>query len=137
MKKYLLLLSLFFGLLGFSQEKSTNCQFEYDLVLTNTKKDINKAHDTSVTLNWNFSKLNLKDTKVKIEVAPNLDCLNQSGVSQLKESIFFDINSKEFKPKDTKSINHLDIMAKCFRYRVIFSSNNCIETTEWQDYSFF
>lgn len=137
MKKNLLLLLLVFSSLSFSQSNQNNCNFEYDLVLSNTQNDINNAQTAVVTLNWDFSKIDFKTTDVKIEIVPNLDCLNQSSVPQLKDPIFLEIDSKNFKSKDSKTFNHIDMMAKCFKYRVVINSKSCNEISEWKHYNFF
>lgn len=137
MKKYFLLLFLVYGFFGYSQAKSSNCNFEYDLALLNTQNDINNAQTAVVTLNWDFSKIDFKTTDVKIEIVPNLDCLNQSSVPQLKDPIFLEIDSKNFKSKDSKTFNHIDMMAKCFKYRVVINSKSCNEISEWKHYNFF
>lgn len=137
MKKYLLLLFLITSSISFSQTAISKTKFDYVLNLTKKVNDINDAINASVTLEWDFSKINLNSTEVKIEIVPNLDCFNQSGVSQLREPLFLNIDSKEFKSKDFKILKHIDIKAKCFKYRVHITSDTSKETSEWNDYLFF
>jgi len=137
MKKYLLLLILFLSFSVFSQEKTTNCKFEFDLKLKGSEDNLANPKEASVDLNWDFSKLNLNKTKVTIEIVPVLDCFNDLNASNLKDVITVEVSSKEFKSKDSKNIKHLDLMAKCFKYRVVLASSDCNDTTDWKFYSYF
>lgn len=137
MKKYLLLLILFLSFSAFSQEKTSNCKFEFDLKLKGNEDNLANPKEASVDLNWDFSKLNLKKAKVSIELVPVLDCHKKDNASNLKDTIYIEVNSKEFKRKDTKKIKHLDLMAKCFKYRVVITSSDCNYTTDWKFYSYF
>lgn len=135
MKKYFLLLLLLFSFSAFSQVKSSNCNFEFDVITKGNDINLVNPKEASVELSWDFSKIDLSKHKIKIEIIPILDCFNSLDGSNLKDVI--NINLNEYKVNDSIKIKHLDLMAKCFKYRVIITSNNCNEITPWKFYSYF
>lgn len=137
MKKCFLLLLLLFSFSSFSQVKSSNCNFEFDLITKGSKDNLANPKQASVELAWDFSKIDISKHIIKIEIVPILDCFNSLDGTNLKDVLVIDINSKEYKVNDSKKFMHLDLMAKCFKYRVIIRSNSCNEITPWEFYSYF
>ncbi|MBD3724918.1 MAG: hypothetical protein IE891_09125 [Flavobacteriaceae bacterium] len=137
MKKNLLLLLLLFSSLSFSQAKSSNCNFNFDLTAKVSKDNLSNPKQAFVELTWDFSKIDLSKHEIKIEIVPILDCFNSLDASKLKDVIIIDINSIEYKVHDSKKFMHLDLMAKCFKYRIVITSKSCNEITPWEFCSFF
>lgn len=134
MKKILLLAMFLLSFFSNGQESNLDCVFVYEL-----KASIEGTTflDTSVKFDWDFSKLDIKEDEVTIEIIPILDCFNNDSASDFRETIFIKSNEKGFKTKGSKSIKHLDMMAKCFKYRMQIVNSDCVETSEWEFVSFF
>ena len=74
-----------------------------------------------------------------IEIIPILDCFNSFEATNLKESIVFKLDKKNVNVKNEDTvfiIKHLDIIAKCFKWRVIASSNGLVELSDWKMFNF-
>ena len=134
-KKYFLTL-FFLGicLFGFSQSKSSNCHFDYAIKLVESGKEVSIV-DKYAVLSWDFSKLNMAKTSIQIEVVPILDCFNNDNAKEFKESILISSSDKNFKTKSSITLKHIDMMAKCFKYRVKIVSN-CEEISDWKYFSY-
>ncbi len=139
MKKNLLLLLLVFSSLSFSQSNQNNCNFDFKLELIGQDADENLGNpkEAFVTFNWDFTTLNLVNDKVTIEIVPILDCFNGDKATLFTDSFFIKSSDEDFKTKGQKQIKHLELKAKCFRYRVIISDSDCKETSDWKYYSYF
>ncbi|MFD2892824.1 hypothetical protein ACFS5J_12460 [Flavobacterium chuncheonense] len=134
-KKYFL--TLFFlgiSLFGFSQSKSLNCKFDYTIKLVESGKEVSIV-DKYAVLSWDFSKLNMTKANVQIEVVPILDCFNGETAREFKESILISSSDKNFKTKNSITLKHIEMMAKCFKYRVRIVSN-CEEISDWKYFSY-
>lgn len=138
MKKIITLFSIFLlNFSVFSQEKKTNCNFQFNLTVKGSEYDLIQSKEAFCELIWDFSKLDLSKNKIKIEIVPILDCFNSVNGSDIKDVIVIEINSKAYKIIDSKKIKHLDLMVKCFKYRVIITSDDCNKITLWEFYSYF
>lgn len=139
MKKYLLLFFLTFGLTSFSQSNTNQCNFSFKLEVKGQDSNSNLANPKQAyaTFEWDFTTLNLVSDKVTIEIVPILDCFNEDKATLFTDSFFIKNSDKDFQTKGQKQIKHLDLKAKCFRYRVIISNSNCKETSDWKYYSYF
>lgn len=139
MKKYLLLLFLITSSISFSQNNQNDCSFDYKIELKGKEANDNLSNpkEASVTFNWDFSALNFDSEKVTIEIIPILDCFNQAKASLFTASIFIKNSDTEFDKKGQKTFKHLELKAKCFKYRIIISNLSCKETSDWKYYSYF
>lgn len=139
MKRYLLLLFLIFSSISFSQNNQNDCSFDYKLELKGKEANDNLSSpkEAFVTFNWDFSTLNFDSEKVTIEIVPVLDCFNEDKATLFTDSFFIKSSDEDFQTKGQKQIKHLELKAKCFRYRVIISNSDCKETSDWKYYSYF
>ncbi|AWM12613.1 hypothetical protein DI487_01160 [Flavobacterium sediminis] len=137
MKKIFFILLFLIGLYsGFSQSKTNKCKFNFSFEVLNSKENMSPK-DEYVSLNWDFSKLNLKKDLVEIEIVPILDCFNGLDATDLRDVVTIKSTDKDFKSTEERKIRHLELMSKCFKYRLIVRNNNCSETSEWKYFSFF
>lgn len=128
MKKYLLLLLLTFGFLGFSQEEKSLLDF----VSLNEK---NAKNDLLVEMKWDFSEFNKSNEHFFIEIIPIQDCWNRLEAEMLNQGFEIIIDNKNKLLKDGLVISHLELKAKCFKYRVGFK-NNLKRVSDWSFYTF-
>ena len=123
--------------LSMAQDKNQNCKFDFKVYTENQIEDeMRSIYKTEIK--WNFSKLDLKNTTCVIEIVPMKDCMNGLDAIKLKPSVIISSTDKNFSAKGSKFINHLELMTKCFKWRVIVTNtkNSCTETTEWKYSSF-
>lgn len=135
-KNYLILLILFFSLNSFSQIPNSGCQFNYSVKLIQPNESLMNK-EKFVTLDWDFSRLNVdfSKTSIVIEIVPIYDCNKELEGVRFKEPIVFSNSASDFEQKKSIKIVHTEMMAKCFKYRVKIISN-CEEVSEWRFYSF-
>ena len=69
-----------------------------------------------------FSSLDVRGKEITIEVVSILDCFNGENASDFK-SQFSVLNKDNFSIKGSYQLIHLDLMAKCFKWRVVVSEN--------------
>lgn len=137
MKKILLLFAFIFFAYVNAQDKGKDCKFNYkvssEMVLEDEVRSIYKAE-----IHWDFSKLNLKNTTCVIEILPIKDCVNELNAIKFKDPILVSSKDEKFIVKGSKSLNHMDLMSKCFKWRVVITDekNSCVETTDWKYSSF-
>jgi hypothetical protein len=135
MKKLLLLGFILFFKLGYSQAKLN----PNSLILKGIKLEkINDAkfdYITNAKILWDFSSLDLQRNQVSIEVITIYDCFNGTNASDFK-SQFTILNKDNFSVKGSYDLIHLELMAKCFKWRVVVKGNNGEQTSEWSYFSF-
>lgn len=129
---FLFLLTFF----AFSQEIK-GCKFDYKLNLISGGDNEINLTEAFVSLDWDFSKIKEKNASISIEIVPILDCFKDENAILFKDEILIKIDSKDFLKKDKKTLKHIDLMSKCFKYRVVINSNNCKEISDWKFYSYF
>ncbi|MCL9769910.1 hypothetical protein NAT47_05725 [Flavobacterium sp. HXWNR69] len=86
-------------------------------------------------ISWDFSKIDLKGKYVAIELVTIYDCFNGENASDFK-SQFTILNKENFKIKGSHDLIHLDLMAKCFKWRIILQGTNGIQVSDWSYFSF-
>lgn len=137
MKKILLLFAFISFAIVNAQDKGKDCEFNFkvssNMILEDEVRSIYKAE-----IQWDFSKLNLKNTTCVIEIIPIKDCVNELNAIKFKDSIVVSSKDENFAVKGTKSLNHIDLMSKCFKWRVVITNEktSCVETTDWKYSSF-
>ena len=120
-----------------AQEGNKDCKFEFKVSLEkeieNEVKSIYKAQ-----ILWDFSKLDLKDVICIVEIVPIKDCVNELEAIKLKPSILISSKDANFSVKGSKYINHLELMSKCIKWRVVITDAkaSCFEVTDWKYSSF-
>lgn len=137
MKKILLLFAFVaFGIAN-AQDKGKDCKFNYkvssEMIIEDEVKSIYKSE-----IHWDFSTLNFKNTTCVVEIVPIKDCMNELEALKFKDSIIISSKDENFTSKGVKSLNHIDLMSKCFKWRVVISDakSSCVETTDWKYSSF-
>jgi hypothetical protein len=84
---------------------------------------------------WDFSNLNLDRKQVSIEVVTILDCFNGESASNFKDN-FSILNKDNFVSKGNYQINHLEVMAKCLKWRIVVIENNQEQLSDWSYFMF-
>ena len=88
----------------------------------------------NASIAWDFSELELNTNDLSIEVLTIYDCFNGEQASQFKDQ--FTILSKEnFSLKGSKQLNHLELMAKCFKWRLVANGTET-RVSDWFYFSF-
>ncbi|WP_445717794.1 hypothetical protein [Flavobacterium sp.] len=119
-----------------AQAQDSNCNFNYQISISPTKSNLLESLQDA-QMNWDFSKLKLnKDLSVTIEVVSIFDCFNGEKATDLKDAMVINSNDSGFKSKGTFTFKLEDIIAKCFKWRVIVKSKNCTEISNWNQFSF-
>lgn len=117
-----------------AQEAKSTCDFEYSI---KAEKFIEKSNpeDKIVNFKWDFSKFSASD-QVSLEIIKIYDCsAGLDGIQTLKYEII-NLKSKDFIDLKVLKIKHIDMMAKCFKWRVIVKSEKCLKKSDWNYYSF-
>ena len=88
----------------------------------------------NASIAWDFTELELNTNDISIEVVTILDCFNGVQASEFKDQ--FTVFSKEnFTSKGSTQLNHLELMAKCFKWRLV-SKTSDTSASEWFYFSF-
>lgn len=88
----------------------------------------------NASIAWDFSELELNTTDISIEVVTILDCFNGAQAAEFKDQ--FTILSKDnFSLKGSMQLNHLELMAKCFKWRLVAKGSET-SVSDWFYFSF-
>jgi hypothetical protein len=88
----------------------------------------------NASIAWDFSVVELNNTDLSIEVKTIYDCFNGQQASDFKQE--FTILSKDnFLLKGSKQLIHLELMAKCFKWRLVAKGSET-SVSEWFYFSF-
>jgi hypothetical protein len=88
----------------------------------------------NASIAWDFSEFELNTTDISIEVVTILDCFNGAQASKFKDQ--FTILSKEnFSVKGSVQLIHLELMAKCFKLRLVTKGSET-SVSDWFYFSF-
>jgi hypothetical protein len=98
--------------------------------LTDSKFD----YIQNALISWDFSALELNNTDLSVEVVTILDCFNGEQASEFKDQ--FTILSKDnFSLKGSTHLMHLELMAKCFKWRLVKKETEIV-VSDWFYFSF-
>lgn len=135
MKKVLLFSIFLFFQYGFSQTTLD----KNDAILKGVKienlQDPKFDYINNAKISWDFSTLDLINKNVSIEVVTIFDCFNGENASDFKESIQV-LNKANFVKKGSRELIHLELMAKCFKWRLVLVENNQTKVSDWSYVSF-
>ena len=135
MKKVLLFSILFILNLGWSQTKLD----KNDAILKGVKienlQDPKLDFINNAKISWDFSTLDLRNKNVSIEVVTIYDCFNGENASDFKETIQV-LNKENFVKKGSRDLIHIELMAKCFKWRLVLVENNQTKVSDWSYISF-
>jgi hypothetical protein len=88
----------------------------------------------NASIAWDFSVVELNNIDLSIEVKTIYDCFNGQQASDFKQE--FTILSKDnFLLKGSKQLIHLELMAKCFKWRLVAKGSET-SVSEWFYFSF-
>jgi len=134
MKKIFLLTVFCFVSAVQSQNKLENDSPLLKCIKVEQLKDAKFDFIKNATITWDFSELELNNTDVSIEVVSILDCFNKEQAVDFKEQ-FTILSKNNFSLKGSKQLNHLELMAKCFKFRLVASGNET-RVSDWFYLSF-
>ena len=134
MKKILLLVLFYFVSAGYAQNKIENNSPLLGKIKVEKLQDANFNFIQNASISWNFSQIELNNAALSIEVVTILDCFNGEQASEFKDQ--FTILSKEsFSLVGTTQLNHLELMAKCFKWRLVAKASDTA-VSDWFYFSF-
>lgn len=133
-KKYFnLLFILLFSQFMKAQSVASTCEYVYKAEAI-ACPDETPNSEKNATLNWDFS--TIKKGIIKIEILPIYDCYKSSNAQFFKDKITLNIDGSENKLVGTKVFKHLEMMTKCFKWRVVINADGCEKISDWQFHSF-
>ena len=135
MKKILLLSVILLFQLGFSQSKIDVKSPILKAVKVDKIEDAKFDYINNAQVLWDFTSVDLKGKQVSIEVVTIYDCFNGENASDFK-SQFSVLNKDNFKVKGSYQLIHLDLMTKCFKWRVVVKDNKGQQVSDWSYFSF-
>ena len=86
-------------------------------------------------ISWDFSSLDLTNKTVSIEVVTIYDCFNGENASDFKETISV-LNKENFTKQGSRDLIHVELMAKCLKWRLVLVENNQTKVSDWSYFSF-
>ena len=135
MKKVLLFGVFLFFQYGFSQTKLD----KNDAVLKGVKienlQDPKLDFINNAKISWDFSGIDLAKKNVSIEVITIYDCFNGENASDFKETISV-LSKENFVKNGSRELIHVELMAKCFKWRLVLVENNQTKVSDWSYISF-
>ena len=118
----------------YAQNKNTKCTFKFSVVAEQSPATLEYA-DRFVTFNIDVSKLDAS-ANATLEIVKIFDCFK--GLDGTQTEIYKAVNLKEIQKnsKNKYSLKHTEMLAKCFKWRVIIQSQICTEQSNWSYYSY-
>jgi hypothetical protein len=134
MKKIFLLAIFYFVSSGYAQNRIENNSPLLKKIKVENVQDTNFKFVQNASISWNFNGLELNNADLSIEVVTILDCFNGEQASEFKDQ--FSVLTKEnFSLSGNTQLNHLDLMAKCFKWRLV-SKTSVTAVSDWFYFSF-
>lgn len=118
---------------GQNIEKKNIYDYKLDFIKSPT---IISNNDILARAEWDFSKLDLGNSTIKIEIISIKDCFNNENATRYKNEISILIDGKSNKKIGFKDFSHLSLMTKCFKWRVVINGKKGNEVSDWNFYSF-
>ena len=134
MKQIYLLAFFYFVSLGYSQHKIENDSPFLQSIKVDKLNDLKFNFIQNAFISWAFSKIDISKSKFSIEIVTIYDCFNGEQASDFKEQ-FFILSQDNFILKGSKQLNHLELMAKCFKWRLVDRGDDS-KVSEWFYFSF-
>lgn len=135
MKKVLLFSIFLFLQYGFSQTTLDKNDAIFKGVTIENLQDPKFDFINNAKISWDFSTLDLSNKKVSIEVVTIYDCFNGENASDFKETIQV-LNKDNFVEKGNRDLIHVEVGAKCFKWRLVLVENNQTKVSNWSYFSF-
>lgn len=135
MKKILLIFAVMSLITANGQKIEKKNIYDYKLNFVKSPTVISN-NDFLARAEWDFSKLDLGNSTIKIEVISIKDCYNNDNATRFKDEISILIDGKSNKIQGFKDFSHLSLMTKCFKWRVVINGKKGNEVSDWNFYSF-
>lgn len=135
MKKVLLFSIFLFFQYGFSQTTLDKNDAIFKGVKIENLQDSKFDFINNAKISWDFSTLDLSNKNVSIEVVSIFDCFNGENASDFKETIQV-LNKENFVNKGSRELIHVEVGAKCFKWRLVLVENNQTKVSDWSYFSF-
>lgn len=135
MKKVLLFGIFLFFQYGFSQTMLDKNDAIFKGVKIENLQDPKLDFINNAKISWNFSTLDLTNKTVSIEVVTIYDCFNGESASDFKETISV-LNKENFTNQGSRDLIHVELMAKCLKWRLVLVENNQTKVSGWSYFSF-
>ena len=135
MKKVLLFGIFLFFQYGFSQTMLDKNDAVFKGVKIESLQDPKLDFINNAKISWDFSSLDLTNKTVSIEVVTIYDCFNGENASDFKETISV-LNKENFIKQGSRDLIHVELMAKCLKWRLVLVENNQTKVSNWSYFSF-
>lgn len=117
-----------------AQETKSTCDFDYNVIAEKNSEGLDYK-DRYVNFKWDVSKI-AAENEVSIEIVKIFDCFTGIDGVQTEKYQILNLIDKDLSAKKSFKIKHVDMLAKCFKWRVILKSDTCQEQTNWNYYTF-
>lgn len=135
MKKVLLFGVFLFLQYGFSQTMLDKNDAVFKGVKIESLQDPKLDFINNAKISWDFSGIDLAKKNVSIEVITIYDCFNGENASDFKETISV-LSKENFVKNGSRELIHVELMAKCFKWRLVLVENNQTKVSDWSYFSF-
>ena len=135
MKKVLLFGVFLFLQYGFSQTMLDKNDAVFKGVKIESLQDPKLDFINNAKISWDFSGIDLAKKNVSIEVITIYDCFNGENASDFKETISV-LSKENFVKNGSRDLIHVELMAKCFKWRLVLVENNQTKVSDWSYFSF-
>lgn len=135
MKKVLLFGIFLFFQYGFAQTMLDKKNAVIEGVKIESLQDPKLDFINNAKISWDFSSLDLTNKTVSIEVVTIYDCFNGENASDFKETISV-LNKENFTKQGSRDLIHVELMAKCLKWRLVLVENNQTKVSDWSYFSF-
>ena len=135
MKKVLLFGIFLFLQYGFSQTMLDKNDAVFKGVKIENLQDPKFDFINNAKISWDFSGIDLAKKNVSIEVITIYDCFNGENASDFKETISV-LSKENFVKNGSRELIHIELMAKCFKWRLVLVENNQTKVSDWSYFSF-
>jgi len=135
MKKVLLFSIFLFFQYGFSQTKLDKNDAIFKGVKLEKLQDSKLDYLNKAKISWDFSNLNVNNKNVSIEVVTIYDCFNWENASDFKQTMNI-LSKGNFTIKGSHELIHVELLTKCFKWRVVLVENNETKVSDWSYFSF-
>ena len=135
MKKVLLFGIFLFFQYGFAQTMLDKKDAVIKGVKIESLQDPKFDYINNAKISWDFSTLDLSNKNVSIEVVTIYDCFNGENASDFKETISV-LNKENFTKQGSRDLIHVELMAKCLKWRLVLVENNQTKVSDWSYFSF-
>lgn len=135
MKKVLLFGIFLFFQYGFTQTILDKNDAVFKGVKIENLQDPKLDFINNAKISWDFSSIDLTNKNISIEVITIFDCFNGESASDFKETITV-LQKENFVEKGNRDLIHVEVGAKCLKWRVVVVEDNQTKVSNWSYFSF-